>query len=172
MHELSNLLELLYKLQERGGPVILVIMVLSFAMWILIFERYLYLYVDHPKKVRAIVDEWMERTDHSSWYAHRIRDGLVSEVKNSLYHFLSTIRTLTAILPLLGLLGTVTGMITTFDVITVFGTGNARGLASGISTALITTTAGLVTSLAGLYFSSNLEHMAEIEIHRTADKLV
>ncbi len=172
MLQVQNLLEILHKLLERGGMVILVIMVLSLIMWVLIFERYWYLYVDHPKKLKEIIDHWMSRTDHTSWYAHRVREGLISEVNNSLTHFLSTIRTLTAILPLLGLLGTVTGMITTFDVITVFGTGNARGLASGISTALITTTAGLVTSLAGLYFISNLEHMAELEIHRAADKLV
>jgi biopolymer transport protein ExbB len=61
-----------------------------------------------------------------------------------------TILMLAGAAPLLGLLGTVTGMIGTFDIIAVHGTGNARGLASGISVALITTQAGLVTSVPGL----------------------
>jgi len=58
--------------------------------------------------------------------------------------------------PLLGLLGTVSGMISTFDVIREFGTGNARSLAAGISEALITTEAGLVISVPGLFFASFL----------------
>ncbi|MEQ8979702.1 MAG: MotA/TolQ/ExbB proton channel family protein, partial [Deltaproteobacteria bacterium] len=49
--------------------------------------------------------------------------------------------------PLLGLLGTVTGMITTFEVITVFGTGNPRLLSGGISVALITTQLGLMVAI-------------------------
>ena len=53
------------------------------------------------------------------------------------------------------------GMIKVFDVITVFGTGNTRGMASGISEALVTTMAGLFTALTGLYFVSNLESRAE-----------
>ena len=63
--------------------------------------------------------------------------------------------------PFLGLLGTVSGMIKVFDVITVFGTGNTRGMASGISEALVTTMAGLFTALSGLYFVSDLERRAE-----------
>jgi biopolymer transport protein ExbB len=61
-----------------------------------------------------------------------------------------TILMLAGAAPLLGLLGTVTGMIDTFDIIAVHGTGNARGLAAGISVALITPPAGLVTSVPGL----------------------
>ncbi len=61
--------------------------------------------------------------------------------------FLSTLRVLAAISPLLGLLGTVTGMINTFQVITVFGTGDPRLMSGGISEALITTQAGLAVAI-------------------------
>jgi hypothetical protein len=54
---------------------------------------------------------------------------------------------LAAVAPLLGLLGTVTGMIATFDVLAVFGTGNAKAMAGGISEALITTQTGLLVAL-------------------------
>jgi biopolymer transport protein ExbB len=58
--------------------------------------------------------------------------------------------------PLLGLLGTVSGMVKTFVVIAEFGTGNARALASGISEALITTQTGLVVAVPGLFMASFL----------------
>ena len=64
--------------------------------------------------------------------------------------YIGTILILAAVAPLLGLLGTVTGMITTFDVISEFGTGNARALASGISEALVTTQSGLVVAVPGM----------------------
>ena len=80
--------------------------------------------------------------------------------------YLAPFRTLTEALPLLGLLGTVSGMIDTFDVMTLFGSGNLRGMAGGISSALFTTMAGLVAALSGLYFSANLESRARAEERR------
>jgi biopolymer transport protein ExbB len=52
-------------------------------------------------------------------------------------------------------------MIKVFDVINLFGSGNTRGMAAGISEALVTTMAGLLTALSGVYFVSNLENRAE-----------
>jgi len=82
------------------------------------------------------------------------------------------LQALVGILPLLGLLGTVSGMIKVFEVITVFGSGNTRGMASGISEALVTTMAGLFTALSGLYFVSDLERRAENAARRFEAELV
>ncbi len=71
---------------------------------------------------------------------------------------MAVIAVLAAIAPLLGLLGTVLGMIETFDVISVFGTGNARAMAGGISVALITTQTGLLVAIPGLIMSNRLGH--------------
>jgi biopolymer transport protein ExbB len=60
---------------------------------------------------------------------------------------LSTIKVFAAVAPLLGLLGTVTGMINTFQRITLFGTGDPKLMAGGISEALVTTMLGLVTAI-------------------------
>lgn len=68
----------------------------------------------------------------------------------------ATILIMASVAPLLGLLGTVSGMIMTFDVISEFGTGNARALASGISEALITTQSGLVVAVPGLILGAFL----------------
>ena len=57
------------------------------------------------------------------------------------------IKVLSAVAPLLGLLGTVTGMIATFQAITLFGTGDPKLMAGGISTALVTTVLGLIMAI-------------------------
>lgn len=70
--------------------------------------------------------------------------------------YTGTIALLATVAPLLGLLGTVSGMVKTFTVIAEFGTGNAKALASGISEALITTQTGLVIAVPGLFLASFL----------------
>jgi biopolymer transport protein ExbB len=66
--------------------------------------------------------------------------------------------------PLLGLLGTVTGMIKTFTLITIFGTGDAKSLSSGISEALVTTELGLVVAIPSLILHGLLSRMAKQKI--------
>lgn len=157
---------------ERGGPVLVGILVVSTLLWIMIIERYWFLNVVYQKRLDAILNRWEQRSDQASWYALRLREGLSAEIYLVLQSYLAPIQTITQVLPLLGLLGTVTGMIAIFDVITVFGTGNARGMADGISRALLPTTAGLTTAIAGLYFSANLKHRARIEQQKARDRLI
>lgn len=78
------------------------------------------------------------------------------EVKPALDRGLALISVTAAVAPLLGLLGTVTGMINTFKAITVFGTGDAKSLSSGISEALITTEYGLIVAIPALLLSAYL----------------
>ena len=102
----------------------------------------------------------------------RMRDQMISEVSTETKRFLLTIETMMQILPLLGLLGTVVGMIKVFDVMTFFGTGNARLMASGVSQATIPTMAGLVAAISGLYIANLLKRKADDEISRIADQLI
>ena len=71
------------------------------------------------------------------------------------------ISVIAAVAPLLGLLGTVTGMISTFDIITEFGTGDPKLLSSGISIALVTTEVGLAVAIPALIFGNLLSGWAE-----------
>lgn len=153
--------EILQDFFAKGGPVLTSVFFLSIFLWILILERYYFLYQVYPKRLEAIVQQWQRRREHSSWYALKIRDGFLSELSIALKHNLIPIQALTGILPLLGLLGTVTGMIAIFEVLNIFGNGNARGMADGISKALLPTTAGLVTSIIGIYFSADLNKRAK-----------
>ncbi len=156
---------------EMGGPVLMGMLGLSILLWILILERYWFICVTHRKSLDGVVSEWLKRKERKSWTAKRIREALISENASTLQQSLFLIKTLTAVLPLLGLLGTVTGMIQTFDVMTRFGTGNVRGMAGGISEALITTMAGLVTAISGLFFSADLRRRAASETEKMAELL-
>jgi biopolymer transport protein ExbB len=164
-------IELVRALLAQGGLILWVILIVTLFMWTLILERYAYFIMIYPAKHKQVIDQWQQRKDRSSWHARRIRDYIVAETSMLLRRFLLPIRTMTVILPLLGLLGTVEGMIKAFNVLSVFGTGNARALAQGVSLALVTTMAGLMASLSGLYFSANLDHRADNETHRLAHKL-
>ena len=141
---------------EAGGDVLWLIAAATFVMWALIFERALYINTEHKKDVGRALAYWEGRDERTSWHAHMIRLRLISEVNQRLSANLSFIKTLISLLPLLGLLGTVTGMVHVFDVLAVTGTGNARAMANGISQATIPTMAGLVVALTGLYFHSRL----------------
>jgi len=89
-----------------------------------------------------------------------ILESCVMHERPSIKKSLTAIAVLAAISPLFGLLGTVTGMMTTFDVIAVFGTGNAKAMAGGISEALITTQSGLLVSIPGLFMAGFLYQRA------------
>jgi biopolymer transport protein ExbB len=158
-------------LLESGGLVLWLILLASVLMWTLIIERYLFVYAIHPRQLKQLLQHWQQRTDRQSWHAQKIRQGMISESSAALNQYLMAIKTLIAALPMLGLLGTVDGMIQTFDVLTVFGTGNARGMAGGISVALITTMGGLLAALSGMYFSTQLEQRVARAEEQVADVL-
>jgi biopolymer transport protein ExbB len=81
------------------------------------------------------------------------------------------IKSLVALCPMLGLIGTVTGMIEVFDVMAVAGSGNVRGMAGGVSKATLPTMAGMVAALSGLIFSVQLERRANREGQRMSERL-
>lgn len=156
---------------ETGGPVLLWIMGVTFFMWVMMIERIWYFTFSHPFVRRRAKRQWEARTDHRSWYAHKIREALISEVKAETTAGISMIKTLIALAPLFGLLGTVTGMVEVFDVMALTGSSNARAMASGISRATIPTMAGMVAAISGLYLASILERMARREVDKITDEL-
>ena len=94
-----------------------------------------------------IHDTWESRPERRSWNAHMIREQMVSKFSMATNQSIPMIQTLVALCPLLGLLGTVTGMIRTFQAITLFGTGDPKLMAGGISEALVTTMLGLLVAI-------------------------
>jgi biopolymer transport protein ExbB len=169
---LAEQLEKLTVFIETGGDVLLAIFVVTLMMWTLILERYWYFSRVHPRDLKLATETWRARAERSSWNAEQIRRPPISEMQLQLRRSLAMIKTLVAVCPLLGLLGTVTGMIEVFDVMAMVGSGNARAMASGVYMATIPTMAGMVAALSGVYFIARLERLALHRIVKVKDALV
>jgi len=156
---------------EKGGPVLNAIMVITFFMWALIVERFIYFSVFHKKVVEDVTRQWQSRADRKSWHAHQVRNQLISTVRENATLGLGMIGTLVALCPMFGLLGTVTGMVEVFDVMAITGSSNPRAMAGGVSKATIPTMSGMVAALSGLYFSFQLARKAQTEVLEVADHL-
>ena len=157
---------------EAGGPVLWGILLVTMIMWTLIIERFWYFRNLMPALSNKALNQWNDISNKGDWFSMRIRDQIISEVSAETRKFILTIETMMQILPLLGLLGTVVGMIKVFDVMTFFGTGNARLMASGVSQATIPTMAGLVAAISGVYIANLLKRKAEDGINKVADQLI
>ena len=167
-----------YEYLHPGGLVMIPLILISLWMWALIVERVLYFRridkdnVDLKQAVKMLSGAHLPETSNglqirvvASFLKERtgnkkldrdILDQCAMREMFSLKRYLSVIAVLAAVAPLFGLLGTVTGMMTTFNVIALFGTGNARAMAGGISEALITTQSGLLVAIPGLFMSAFL----------------
>lgn len=166
-----DLLDPIRNLLNAGGEVLWVILLVSICLWGLIAERLIFFSVYYPTLKQQWLQSWNERDDRSSRPALSIRECIISEARIQMEKNLSVIKMLVGLCPLLGLLGTVTGMIHVFDVMAVTGTGNARAMASGVSRATIPTMAGMVVAIAGLYFNRLIEERVSDESHHLADLL-
>lgn len=165
-------LEAIRDFTETGGQVLLVIGLLIFIMWLLILERAMYLLIWHKNFKNQAVADWKSRNDRSSWSAEQIRQKTISRLSIQLTGSIPIIQSLVALCPLLGLLGTVTGMIEVFDVMAISGSGNARSMASGVSKATIPTMAGMVGALSGVFASTWLNRMAKTERTHLEEALI
>ncbi len=154
-----------------GGDVLYIVALALFLMWVMMIERYWFLAFEFPKIKQDIIDRWNAREDTTSWYAHRIREAWISEAAAELDKRMLSIKVLVAMCPMIGLLGTVTGMIAVFEIMAVQGTGNPRLMASGISMATIPTMSGMVAALSGLFFSTRLEAKIKVAKEKLVDSL-
>lgn len=156
---------------ELGGPVLRLIAVVILIMWVLILERLLYFRTTLQALIKDAFDEWESRSERKSWHAHQIRESIISRVKIAANQGLPMIQTLVALCPLLGLLGTVTGMIAVFQVMAVSGSGNARSMAAGVSMATVPTMAGMVGALSGVFLVTILTRTAKRQITHLEDEM-
>ena len=156
---------------ETGGEVLVVLFGVTFLMWTIIVERFFFLRARYPEEAATLLHGWQGRSDKASWYADQVKAQLCSQVRQELTRFLPLLKTLIALCPLLGLLGTVTGMIEVFYVMAISGSGNPRAMASGVSRATVPTMAGMVAALSGVYFSARLNRLTQKETRLFQDQL-
>ncbi|CAH0539656.1 MotA/TolQ/ExbB proton channel family protein [Vibrio marisflavi] len=163
-------LESLHHFMLQGGQILWWLAGLVFICWLLIVERYVYILVHFPKERQKWVSDWLARDDHNSWYATSIRDGWLGKAHIQLQKNLNIIKVLVSICPMLGLLGTVTGMISVFDVMATQGSSDPKLMASGISLATLPTLAGMVAALAGMFVHARLSkkcRMLELKLEKS-----
>lgn len=167
---LENAYHAIVQFVEQGGNVLYLIGALTFFMWTLIFERLWYFSAEHRGFVQETTDIWEGRVERRSWTAHQIRDRMISEASDRITGTLPLIQTCVTLCPLLGLLGTVTGMISVFDAMATQG-GNARSMAAGVSMATIPTMCGMIASLSGLLGSTIVKRKVDFEVELFEDHL-
>ncbi len=156
---------------ELGGPVLYLVAVVLAIMWLCIVERFIYFSIQQPRLSEGAVKRWDTRPERKSWNARRVREALISDAKVRANQYLGTIKACVALCPLVGLLGTVTGMITVFEVMAFLGTGNARAMAAGVSQATVPTMSGMVAALSGYFISVWLQSKADSEVEKLSEHL-
>jgi len=168
---LSDSFEAIRDFMELGGPLLRVIAVAIFFMWVLIIERILFFRTSLKGLANDILQQWEARPERKSWNAHQIREALISKFSMATNRSIPMIQTLVALCPLLGLMGTVTGMIKVFEVMAVSGSGNVRAMAAGVSQATVPTMAGMVGALSGVLLVTILSRRAASEVEYLEDSL-
>ena len=146
----------LQSFMQQGGQILWWLSGVVALCWLLITERVIFLWIQFPAQQREWQQVWQARSDQASWYALSIRDGWLASAHENLFKHLNFIKVLVAICPMLGLLGTVTGMISVFDIMASQGSSNPKLMASGISLATLPTMAGMVAALTGMFFHARL----------------
>lgn len=171
----------MFELVKAGGWLMLPIIAASIVAMAIIFERFWSLKRDKviPDQLVSKVWHWVQQNQMTADRLRELREGsplgeiLAVGIVNAnqdrqvmkdaiedtgrhvalrLEKYLNTLGTIAAISPLLGLLGTVVGMIQVFSVMTSVGVGDPGQLAGGISKALITTAAGITVAIPSLFF--------------------
>ncbi len=156
---------------QAGGWVLWAIAILTFWMWTLIFERSWYFRFGLQKDMADAMAVWEGRSERKSWNAHQVRRKLISVIGEKVQDNMSLIKAMVALCPLMGLLGTVTGMIEVFNIMAVTGGGEARAMAGGVSKATIPTMAGMVSALSGLFANTYITRVADRETTLFEDHL-
>lgn len=151
---------------QQGGPILYWLAAVVMLCWFCVMERLLYLYGYFPSLQRDLLSRWRSRAELGSWHAHAIRNGWLLQAQQALQQNLNFLKVLVAVCPMLGLLGTVTGMISVFDVMATLGSSEPKLMAAGISLATLPTMAGMVAALAGMFAHARLSKACDTRYNK------
>jgi len=145
---------------EKGGDVLIIIFLVAFLMWSLILDKlYFHIFV-YPKKNKQI--KFDNKYNNTKEFLN---------IKSLLDSGMALIKISILVSPLLGLLGTVSGMIEVFDIISILGNSDPKAMSSGISQATIPTMVGMSVALSGIIFNTYLEQKNKQKLRILAEKL-
>ncbi len=160
MLKLVNLIDFFH----RGGIVLVFIFLASLLLWYFLLQRYIYIKFYFKKFKSGLIKDIQDGGFDEKFNPH-VRGYLISYAKQNLKQNMGYINTLIVITPLIGLLGTITGMINIFDVLAYNGSSDIKLMTSGISMATIPTMAGMVVSLSGILFEKRIDYITKNHLH-------
>jgi biopolymer transport protein ExbB len=162
----------LLDLMAAGGLVMWALAALCVVYWTLVFERLWFMRRVFPRWAGERRQAWSELLEGGgNGWRRAVRSAWLAQAQQQLSAPLRLAKTLVAMCPLLGLLGTVSGMVAVFDVLAVNGNGDPRGMAAGVWQATLPTLAGMLLAITGLFSLARLERNARQAIDRLADQL-
>ena len=162
----------LFEFMQKGGDVLYLIGLLAFLMWFLIFERLWYFFFNHQSTIDVVVQDWSKRADKKSWNSKAIREKLISQTSSKINQNLILIKLCVGVAPLLGLFGTITGMMEVFHLLAITGGGDAKAMAGGVSRSTIPAMAGLSVAITGTFASTFLRNKSNREVELLSEHLV
>ena len=150
---------------DRGGSVLYIVFFIAFFLWGLLIDRFIVLYFSFKTYKHNILQNIKENT-YDLKFKDEIQTYIVEDMRLKLSDGLDFIKTLIIVCAVVGLLGTVTGMIEVFDVMAIIGNGEVKSMADGVSMATIPTMAGMVIALSGILFEKKLETTINYKIDK------
>jgi biopolymer transport protein ExbB len=162
--------EALVAMRQLGGPVVVWIFAACVLMWTIVLERIWYFRKVLPNEAAATLAQWQQRSNKLSWASRQIRAAMISRLNAGMNSKLLMLRVLVPMSPLLGLVGTVLGMLAVFDSMAALGSADARSMATGVSEAMVCTLTGLTVSISGLFPVYYFKRKAAMETERLSDQ--
>lgn len=159
----------LHEMRILGGPVVDWIFVACVLMWSIVLERWWFFSRALKAEAARAVAIWHARPEKHSWRSRQIRAAMISRLNGAMNSGLGVLRVLVPMCPLLGLLGTVSGMLSVFDAMAARGSADARSMATGVSEAMVCTLTGLAVSITGLYPVYYFRRRVRVETEKLAE---
>lgn len=166
-----SLLEPIVGFINQGGFPLWLLAALALVMWSMVLYHGLFVLFGFRPLRAELIARWQQGASLRVWHRKQLKKELLSLAKVRFAGPLVLLKTVVALCPLLGLLGTVTGMIEVFEVLAVMGTSDARMMASGVARATLPTMAGMVLAIVGLFFISRFESFATRQQRALEDTL-
>ncbi len=160
-----GLLSPIEHLLQQGGALLAAIFAVTFIILVLFFERAYYLMLSFPKQIGLFSLQWASVSTQNTWQAQRMREAMLAQGEVLLSRSQWLLKICIMVCPLLGLTGTVSGMILVFDNLSFAGTGNPRLMSSGIFQATIPTMAGMLVAIIGMLLQQIITRMTKRKKH-------
>ena len=140
----------------RGGPVLYILFFISFLIFFILVNKYIFIYLEKSEWFDQKLNTFVEDNPPELFNLNQVKKTYISELNRISNTNIRLLDGLIGMCPMIGLLGTVYGMIEVFEVLSFLGTGNPRAMSSGVAKATIPTMASMVITIFSLYFRQDI----------------